>query len=84
MHRKLAYLIFIFYLIILVKIYKNKLFNLYFAISLVGLLLLVQIILGILTLLNGAQIFLASMHQTSSIFLVSSSVYLLFLNSKSN
>ena len=80
MHRNLAYLIFIFYLIILIKIYKTKLFNLYFAINLIGIILLIQIILGIFTLLYSAQILLASMHQISSIFLVSSSVYLLYLN----
>jgi len=84
MHRNLAYIILIFYLIVLFKIYKKKLINLYFAINLVGLLLFVQILLGILTLLYGAQILLASIHQISSIFLVSSSVYLLYLNSKSN
>jgi len=84
MHRNLAYIILIFYIFILFKIYKKKLVNLYFAINLVGLLLFIQIILGIFTLLYGAQIMLASMHQISSIFLVSSSVYLLYLNSKSN
>jgi len=84
MHRNLAYLILIFYLIILINIYCKKLINLYFAINLVGLLLFAQILLGIFTLLYGAQILLASMHQISSIFLVSSSVYLLYLNSKSN
>ena len=80
MHRNLAYVILLFYLIILFKIYKNKLIKLYNAINLVGLLLFVQIILGIFTLLYGAQIYIASMHQISSIFLVSSSVYLLYLN----
>ena len=80
MHRNLAYLILIFYLIIVYKVYKEKLVQLYSAINLVGLILFIQIILGILTLLYGAQIFLASMHQISSIFLVSSSVYLLFLS----
>jgi len=84
MHRNLAYIILIFYLIVLFKIYKKKLINLYFAINLVGLLLFIQILLGILTLLYGAQILLASMHQISSIFLVGSSVYLLYLSSKSN
>jgi len=84
MHRNLAYIILVFYLIILFKIYKKKLINLYFAINLVGLLLFIQILLGVFTLLNGAQILLASMHQISSIFLVSSSVYLLYLNSKPN
>tara|TARA_B100001250_G_scaffold404563_1_gene420740 strand:- start:700 stop:1650 length:951 start_codon:yes stop_codon:yes gene_type:complete len=80
MHRNLAYLILSFYLIILVNVYKNKLIELYLAINLVGILLVIQIILGIVTLIYGAQIFLASMHQISSIFLVSSSVFFLYLN----
>ena len=80
-HRNLAYLIFIFYLTIIIKIYKNRMKNLYFSINMVGLILIIQIILGIFTLLHGAQILLASMHQISSIFLVSSCVYFLYLNS---
>ena len=84
MHRNLAYIIFLFYLFILIKIYKNSLSKLYFAINLLGSLLIIQIILGILTLIYGAQIIVASLHQISSIFLVSSSIYLLYLNSKSN
>jgi len=79
-HRNLAYLICIFYLIVLFKVYKKKLVNLYFATNLVGLLLVIQVLLGIFTLLYGAQIILASMHQISSIFLVSSTVYFLYLN----
>ncbi len=84
LHRNLAYFICIYYLYIVINIYKKKLFSLYFSIKLIGSFLLIQIILGILTLLYGAQIILASMHQISSIFLVSSCIYFLFLNSKSN
>jgi len=80
MHRNLAYLILLFYLILLIKVYSNKITNLYFAINVLGIILFIQILLGILTLLNGAQILLASMHQISSIFLVSSSIYFLYLN----
>ena len=79
-HRNLAYIILIFYLVMMIKIYLNKLRSLYFAINIVGLLLIFQILLGILTLVNGAEITLSSLHQISSIFLVSTSVYLLFLN----
>ncbi len=79
-HRNLAYVILIFYIFILIKIYRKKLRNLYLPINIVGLFLIVQILLGILTLIYGAQIYIASMHQISSIFLVSSSVYFLFLN----
>ncbi len=81
MHRNLAYVILIFFLLILIKIYRRKLRNLYLAINIVGIFLFIQIILGVLTLLYGAQIYISSMHQISSIFLVSSSVYLLYLNS---
>ena len=84
MHRNLAYIILIFYLIIFINIYKNKLTKFFYTINFLGLLLVIQIILGILTLLFDAQIVLASMHQINSIFLVSSSVYFLYLNTKSN
>ena len=56
--------------------------NFYNIIKLLGLALIFQIILGILTILNGAQMFLASMHQIGSIALISISVYLLFLNNR--
>ena len=84
MHRNLAYFILFSYLIVLYLIYKNKLSNFFFIIKIIGFLLIVQIILGIFTLLNGAQIFLASMHQISSIFLVTSTIYFLYLNNNSN
>ena len=84
MHRNLAYLILVYYLFMLIKIYKNKLKKFFFYINLIGILLIIQIILGILTLIFGAQIILASMHQISSIFLVSSCIYFLFLNKTTN
>ena len=68
MHRYLAYLIFLFYLFIFIKIYKNGLSGLFTVINVVGFLLVLQIILGILTLLFDAQIIISSMHQISSIF----------------
>ena len=83
-HRNLAYLIGIFYLYIFYNIYKNKITNLYNPINILGFFIILQIVLGIFTLLYGAQITIASMHQISSIFLVSSSIYFLFINTKSN
>jgi len=83
-HRNLAYLIFFFYLLILTKVYKNKLYAFFKVTNILGLSLFLQIILGIFTLLSGAQIIIASMHQISSIFLVSSSIYFLYLNSNVN
>ena len=84
MHRNLAYLIFLFYIFIFIKVYQNRLSGLFIAINVAGFLLILQIILGILTLLFGAQIVVSSMHQISSILLVSSSIYFLYLNNKSN
>ena len=84
MHRNLAYLIFIFYLLILFVVYKNNALNFFKVIKIIGLILIIQIVLGILTLLSGAQMIFSSMHQISSIFLVSSSVYLVYLNLSTN
>ena len=83
-HRNLAYIIGLFYLYIFYKIYKNKLYDLYKSINILGFFIILQIILGILTIVYGAQIFIASMHQLSSIFLVTSSIYFLYLNTKFN
>ncbi len=82
LHRNLAYFILIFYILILIKVYKLKIKNSFFAINILGIFLLSQVILGILTLINGVQIILASMHQISSIFLVCASIYFLYLNKK--
>tara|TARA_B100001121_G_scaffold230292_1_gene203575 strand:- start:988 stop:1950 length:963 start_codon:yes stop_codon:yes gene_type:complete len=82
LHRNLAYFILIVYLLIFIKVYKLKIRSSYFAINILGIFLLSQVILGILTLINGVQIILASMHQISSIFLVSASIYFLYINKK--
>ena len=84
LHRNLAYLIFLFYLIILFKVYLCKIFEYFKILKIIGLLLTVQIVLGIFTLLSGAQILVASMHQISSIFLLSSSILFLYLNTRTS
>ncbi len=83
-HRNLAYIILFNFLLILYFVINEKLSKFYYILKLLGLILFAQIILGILTVLNGAQMFLASMHQISSIILISFSIYLLFLNKKFN
>ena len=81
-HRNLAYLIlFVFFVITYFVIFK-KLEKFYQVVKILGAVLFLQIILGILTVLNGAEMLLASMHQITSIILISFSIYLLFLNSK--
>ena len=83
-HRNLAYVISIFYLLILFKIYRNKIYDLYKSVNLLGIIIIIQIFLGIFTILYGAQILIASMHQLSSIFLVSSCIYFIYVNTKFN
>ena len=84
MHRNFAYLILAVYLLMIFVSYKYNLTRYYKTLTVLGGVLLLQIILGIFTVLYGAQIFLASMHQISSIFLVSSSIYLFYINTKIN
>ena len=83
-HRNLAYLIMLVFLLISILVIRGKMTRFYNIIKIIGVILFLQIFLGILTILNGAQMLLASMHQISSIILVSFSIYFLFLNKKIN
>ena len=83
-HRNLAYLIMLFYLFMFFKIYQKNISDYFKILYIIGILLVLQILLGIFTLLSGAQMYIASMHQISSIFLISSSVYFLYLNTKAS
>ena len=84
MHRNLAYLIMFVYFLIFFKIYKNKIYDLYKSINILGIFIILQIILGIYTVLYGAQLYIAAMHQLSSIFLVSSCIYFFYINTRFN
>ena len=83
-HRNLAYIITLFYLFMWFKIYSKKIYGYFKILSIIGVLLVLQISLGIWTLLSGAHMLVASMHQISSIFLISSSIYFLYLNIKTS
>ena len=84
-HRNVAYIMLMFFLVILFIVFKND--DLTYlrksAIS-VFLFLLLQSFLGILTIIFGAQIFLASMHQLGSIVLLTATLILVFKNSRIN
>jgi len=74
-HRNLAYVILLYTLMILfLLIYKRRI-DLYKAAFFLVFMVFVQAFLGILTLLSGANIVFASMHQLSTIFLLLSSIY---------
>jgi cytochrome c oxidase assembly protein subunit 15 len=83
-HRNLAYVIGLFYVFILFNVYINKITKLYKSVNILGFFIFLQIILGIFTILLGAQIYIAAVHQVSSIFLVTFSVYFFFINTKTN
>ena len=80
LHRNLAYLICIVFIVISYITYRNKFFYLFKPLIILGLIILLQILLGILTVLSGASILTASLHQFSSILLITSSLYFLFRN----
>ena len=83
-HRNLAYVIGFFYVLIFFKVYKNKINKLYRSVNVLGFFIILQIILGIFTIILGAQIYIAAVHQVSSIFLVTSSIYFFFINNRTN
>ena len=84
-HRNLAYFIILLFGFIAATIYRNKDFvYLRKTVLLIFISLFLQIFLGILTVLSGAQIILASMHQIGSIFLITTSLILVFKNSRIN
>ena len=84
-HRNMAYFIFFLFILIGIKKYKDKdLAYLRKTTIVIFSFLLIQILLGILTLVSNVNILIASMHQLGSIFLISSVVILLFKNSKIN
>ena len=84
-HRNIAYFIIIFFSFIALIIYRNEDFiYLRNTTLLVFIFLFFQTFLGILTVLTGAQIIIASMHQIGSIFLITTSLILVFKNSRIN
>ena len=77
-HRNLAYIISFYIFILTFFIFKNKSKDLYSPIILLVIFLSLQIFLGILTLISGINIYLASAHQITSVFLIISSINLYF------
>ncbi len=82
-HRNLAYLIILVYFYLLFHIFNNQNKILKKPILIIGVSLLFQIVLGILTLLSGVKIIYASLHQVNSILIVLSTLYFLYI-SKNN
>ena len=75
-HRFLAYFIILYSLVIYFLYFRKKKITKPF--KFIFTALSIQIILGILTLTSGLNIFIASLHQMGSIFLISSIIYAIF------
>tara|TARA_Y100001936_G_scaffold560_1_gene503 strand:+ start:21 stop:1043 length:1023 start_codon:yes stop_codon:yes gene_type:complete len=79
-HRNLAYIIvgvyiYIFYFVFILgnkKLLKPTIF--------IGVALLLQVFLGVITLLSGVKIVYASLHQINSILIILSTLYLLYIS----
>ncbi len=81
-HRNLAYLISIYIIFLGIFIYRSKLKDLFKPFMLMVFFLVFQISLGILTLISGLNIYLASAHQISSVLLVFSAINLYYFQAK--
>ena len=74
-HRNLAYIIFIYVLIMSFVIFTKKIVKMYKSTLYLLAMIFVQLVLGIFTLLSGAYIWIASLHQISTVLLLLSSMY---------
>ena len=75
-HRLLAYLIVIYTIVIYFNFFRNT--KLAAPFKFIFLALGFQVVLGVLTLVSGLNMYLASFHQMGSILLISSAIYGLF------
>ena len=78
-HRNLACLIVIIYFYMLYFVLKNGNINLRIPIFIIGVSLLFQIVLGVLTILSGVKMLYASLHQINSILIILSTLYFLYI-----
>ena len=81
-HRNLAYIIVIYVLSLTFYIYKKKITYLFKPLKILLFFLFLQAILGIFTLLSGLNIYLASIHQITSVLLVFSALNLYYFRAK--
>ena len=81
-HRNLAYIIILYSLFLVIFIYKKKFKHLYNPIKIFLFFLFLQAILGIFTLISGLNIYLASVHQITSVLLVLSALNIYYLRAK--
>ena len=81
-HRNLAYFIIFYVLMLSLFVYQKKMLTLFKPLKILFLLLLTQVILGVFTLTSGLNIYLASLHQITSILLILSALNLYYFRAK--
>ncbi len=79
-HRNLAYVIVVVYVYIFFNVLLSRQSQLKLPILIIGLSLLFQIFLGVLTLLSGVKMLFASLHQINSILIILSTLYFLYIS----
>ena len=84
LHRNIAYIIFVLSIYTGFFIYRKKIKELYNSYLIFILFIGIQVLLGILVLFSNVDIYFASLHQISSIFLIVSSLNLYFRSIRSN
>jgi len=75
-------LVILYVIILSTYIYLRKKLYLYKPLKILMLVLFSQVILGVLTLVSGLDIYLASAHQIMGVLLVLSAINLYYLNAK--
>ena len=81
-HRNLAYVVSLYVLVMCYLILKKRDEKLYLPVSLLLIFLSLQVFLGIVTLLSGINIVLASSHQIGSVLLIFSPINLYYFQIK--
>ena len=81
-HRNLAYLIILYSVFLTFYIYKKKYLILFKPLKILLFILFLQVVLGIFTLISGLNIYLASVHQITSVLQVLSALNLYYLRAK--
>jgi len=77
-HRNIAYFIILYSFVLSINIYKKKIYKLYKPMFILLFVLILQITFGIVTLISGLNIFIASAHQILGVLLVFSAVNLYY------
>ena len=81
-HRNLAYVIILYSFFLAIFIVKRKISDLINPLKILFIFLFLQVVLGIYTLISGLNIYLASLHQITSVLLVFSALNLYYLRAK--